>query len=510
MKYDHVYDIEFQKRLLTSIIKDPDIWESVYRHLEVWDFGVSYLQLVFDLAKSYYEEFSGLPSIGTLSMLVGQVVDGNNDITSVRTHSLDYTGLAEFLEEYGSVVVEESDRKYFKEIVPNFITTVRYYKIQSTGLSPHEKLEAFEDLKNQAAAAKASRFVFVPAMSEVKEDAGAAGGRFLLGVRSVDPRVGNGIGRGEGCLFVAPTGVGKTNSMLGSMSVVSRMGEHALFIALEMSTPRLQERYHGILGGIPANYFKIPKNKWPSTYIRRLNYLMSPACDDVRSRGTILNLSGESRGYNDIHEAIKMWKQMVYDEEGLDPDKVCTTVYIDWLKRMTTDGIRVSRDAKTHDVYGQICGKLNDIWLEENVRMFINTQATGASKGKELLTTFDIAEGKDFANQMDLVIGLAPSLAGSDPSGGGLTIKTSSMDPYNYEDDDDLDSDFKIYSETDISRLSECDRTLNVCFMKTRDSSEVDNFVPVYQDATLRLWSNKAEAFKRKRLIEQNPERGLN
>ena len=490
------YDRTYQSFLLSCLISNSELWGASYSHIRPIDFGPPHLSFIYEQTLNYFTGFNLLPSVHSLSLFIEQrISDGVHMPPDV------IGDMVTFLENLNRFVAVEEDIEFCKKTIPDFLLTVRYHMLHSTNLTPAQKVEELDSIRNDISLATPSKFHFVKALSPVPEEDSESGGRFFIGVRTVDGKLGNGILREEGCLVVAPTGVGKTNTLLGAMAATSRLGEHSLFIALEMNNTRLMNRYHAILGGIPINLFRQPKSKWPEHYRKRYDYLMSPECNLLRNRGSILNLSGKKCGFRDINAAIKAWKDSVYRDEGLDPDEVCTTVYVDWLKKISTEGVRVTKDSKNYDIYDQVCSELNNTWVNEKVRMFISTQATGASKGKELLTRLDIAEGKNFVNQMDASIALAPvmrDIAERD----GLRVRT--MIP-----DIGMSNEFESYKGVDVSMMSECNRTLNCCFIKTRDASEEDTFIPVYQDPTLKLWVNKEEADRRRRAIEADPTYGL-
>jgi len=500
---DTLYDVGFQCHLLTCMLRNPDLWRKASESLRVSDFGPNYLQFVYEVARNYVERYGELPSSQTLVLVLDDAMSNNDPNVHTVLSPMEHAALATFIEKYDVFTPEATDIQFCMKSLPEFWSAVRWASISSEAGSSYDKLQAAKQIAAGMNSVGEKTFKMMNGLDEVPEEESSTGDRYGLGVTSVDAVAAGGIMRKQMMLIAAGTGVGKTTSMTGCMAANTMRGVASLYITLEMTGARIQERYHGILGGIPANLFKKPRSQWPECYCKRLTAMLHPEFK-LKPFVTICDMSSHPHSVADVDEAVKMWKEDTA-KKGLDPDVVCTNVYIDWLDRMDPKGLlKIKKDTSEERMSFHLCEGLYQLFNKHDLCGSIATQAKPEAKGKERITAKDIAWGYSKLHLMDLGIGFAPIVPEENTESTGLGLKGSKAKSKAGPGLDD-NAGYDVIPKG----LAECDRDLNACFLKTRDVSAVDTFVKVYQDPTLRLWSSKKEALKRKEAIEADPYDGI-
>lgn len=288
-------------------------------------------------------------------------------------------------------------------------------------------------------------------------------------------------------LVVAGTGVGKSNLKINMMANATWKKVGTLYITLELTASRINERYQAMLAGIPASLFKLPESMWPLCYRKRYAVITNPRFK-LRPYATTADMADGDYTVNDIESAIQVWKDNAYND-GLDPDQDCVTVLVDWLDRISPEGLgKVNRNSSEERVYHHIMEKMYQLTNKHNINMWTSTQAKPEAKGKEFLRFTDIAWGASKLHLVDAGIGLCPKNA----------------------DDKLLDKVTEMTGENeDTLKAPECSRILNASFMKSRDTSVTDTYVAVYQGPTLKFWDNQGDAMRMADAIKANPYVGL-
>lgn len=481
------YDVAFQEALLLHLMKDSAFWGKHYLNVEADYFGPSYLSLVFDLFRLYFTQYDKLPSVTVAYQLVNHAVEQPEGY-AYTVGPMELDALGTFLERYALEQLTPEDTQFYESNVAGFVAAVKWQRAQMQGLSTQELLQTAAEINEGLKSVNSGTFTLGWANESVAEEESACGERFGLGVPLIDSGVAGGIMRKQAGLIVAGTGVGKTTSMTGAMASNAVLKRGGLYITLEMTAARIRERYHGILAGIPATLFKKPKSQWPEAYRKRLELVTDPAFGLARY-GVICDMSGTENGVFDIEQAIIQWKEMVYKAKG-DPDEDCCTVYIDWLDRISDKGLagtKLNKTSSEERLWFHVTEKLYQFANKHNLGVWVSTQAKPEAKGKERINLKDVAWGGSKAHLMDLAVGFC-------------VVNT----------EEPVRSATSTISETPVGGMEkECSRLLNCCYMKTRDTSNTDSFVTVYQDPTLKLWDSKRDAQTKAQLIKNNYKIGL-
>lgn len=502
---DTLYDVGFQCHLLTCMLKSPELWRKASENLRVSDFGPSYLQFVYEVARAYVVRYGSLPSVNTLYVVLENAMNNGDADVKTMVSPMEHAPMATFLERYAAFQLTDADTKFCIENLGGFWAAVRWAAEALNGGTAADKLRKAAELSAAMGSVSKSTFKMMNGLDEVPEEESSAGQRYGFGIPTVDAVSGGGIQRKQAQLIIAGTGVGKTTSMTGCMAANTMMGTASLYVTLEMSGPRIMERYHGILGGIPANLFKKKKEYWPDCYKRRFYAMVKPSFK-LNPYVTIADMSSQPHCMADIEQAIVLWKEGMC-KKGFDADEVCANVYIDWLDRLDPKGLPgLRKDSTEERMYFHFTENIYHLANKHNLCLSAATQAKPEAKGKERLTIKDVAWGGSKMHLMDLGIGFAPVAVdeGADTGKLGIT-KTKGKGKGKDEEVVDNNSGYDVIHKG----MADCDRDLNACFLKTRDFSAVDTFVTVYQDPTLRLWSSRTQALRRKDAIERDPFDGI-
>jgi len=517
---DTTYDVSFQNHLLMCMLKNDDLWHKAYDNLRVSDFGPSYLQFVYEVGREHFKKYSVLPTPDVLMIVLETAMEGKDPSVKTLVSFTEHYALATFLDRVLTYTPTEGDIKYLLDNMSKFWAGSRWNNVCVSDASSYEKLQAAAQLNSQMASVEKDTFTIVRGLAPVPEELKASGPRWGLGIPGVDIGLGGGLQRKQIGLIVAGTGVGKTTAMTGAMAGMTSLGAASFYVTLEMSAPRIQERYHGILGGIPANLFKQDLYQWPECYQKRYKVLTDPNFK-LEPYGTICDMSRCQHGLPDIDKAISMWKDGM-TKAGFNADQVCTSVYIDWLDRLSSKGITsTSKDMSEERLYFHLCEGIQHLASKHDVQIWGATQAKPEAKGKEMLTIKDTAWGYSKTHLMDAVGGITPLLPPSE-SGEKLQIsrpvgrpKKNPAPPQQASAGgsegggaSSVENDMELEAKA-LKAMPECNRYMNFCFLKTRDTASVDTAEKMYQDPTLKLWPSQAAATRCRDAIEANPYYGL-
>jgi len=498
---DTLYDVGFQIHLLKCMLRSPALWRMASENLRVSDFGPSYLQFVYEVARAYVGRYGGLPSTNTLFVVIENTMNNGDPEIKTIVSPMEHTPLATLLEEYAVFTPTEADIKFCEANLGGFWAAVRWLAETLAGGSSFDKLKKAAELSVAMGSLQKKTFTMSNGLDEVPEEESASGQRWGWGVPTIDAMLGGGIMRKQAQIVIAGTGVGKTTSMTGSTAANTMMGTASAYFTLEMTAARIMERYQGILGGIPANLFKKKREFWPECYRKRFAALIKPSCK-LKPYMTVVDMAAQPHCVADIDEGIKLWKDGM-DKQGFDADQLCANVYIDWLDRLDPKGLPgVTRNTTEERIYFKFTEALYQLANKHNLCVTVATQAKPEAKGKERLTAKDVAWGYAKQHMMDVSIAFAPIITEPEEEGKGkVGIKAKGKAGPAVDDNSGYD--------TITVNMPECDREMNACFLKTRDTAAVDTFVRIYQDPTLRLWSSKPQAVRRKEAIERDPYDGI-
>ena len=482
---ESLYTVEFQISLLMCLLRDHAFWNRASVSLRITDFGSPALRLVFDTAQTHAARFGALPAPETLVLLVDAALKAPD--TSVFVPPDECPLLAHVLHRYLSYSASATETAFYESHLPGYLATMRWNNALQAGSGAPDLLSQAAQLKEELTRVHTGRFKMVKACAPVPEEKRSSGRRYGLGIPVIDSKLAGGLMRQQLGLICAGSGVGKSNLGIGAMAHLTWCKVGCLYITLELTSERINERYQAMLGGIPASWFKKTPDKWPSCYRKRWQAITSDGFK-LNPYATVMDMAAGDATIADIDSMINVWKESV-TKQDLDADEVCTVVIVDWLDRMSGEGIaKINRNSSEERIWVHIIEKLDQLTKKHNIQLWTSTQAKPEAKGKEFLTSKDIAWGGSKINLMDAAVGLCPK----NVDDGVFDAKTGTMG-----------------LNDDVVDAPECSRLLNASFMKSRDTGAVDTFVTAYQGPSLRLWNTKEEAMRLQDAIERDPYYGI-
>jgi hypothetical protein len=482
-----LFTTDFQITLLSCLLKDPKFWAAVSPSLRITDFGPHPYRFVFEIARNHFLHYGALPSVETLILLVDSAfINPPPELESFCPQE-DKAILIHMLERYADYEPRESETDFYRAHLNDYLASMRWNHIIQEGLGADELIQKASDIKEELGRVNNGKFKMTHAGRPVPKEERSCGARYGLGIQAVDARLAGGLMRKQTGLLCAGTGVGKSNLQINMMAANTWRKTASLYITLELTSSRINERYQAMLAGIPASLFKVDERYWPEHYRKRHAAISGPRFK-LHPYATTLDMADNDYGVIDIENAINVWKDKC-TKEGLNADEDCTTVMIDWLDRVSANGlVKVNKNSSEERIYNHIMEKFSQIVNKHNLMLWTATQAKPEAKSKEVLRSTDIAWGGSKLNMVDAGIGLCPKNVDEklkDSASGGWA-----------ENDD-------------TAKAPECSRMLNASFLKTRDTSAVDTFVPIYQGPSLKFWNSSSDAIKIQDAIKLNPLYGL-
>lgn len=482
-----LYTTDFQVTLLLCLLKDKQFWDKVSVSLRLEDFGPMCLRFMYELAILHNQKYGALPAVETMFLLVDSGLKSPIPEVTTFVPPAEAELLVTVLGRYRTYVPTEPETRFYADHLSPYIAVMRWNAACEAGMGTSDMLSKATEIKEEIARINTGRFKFSRSSAPVPKEQSSSGTRYGIGISNVDGRIAGGLMRKQAGLICAGTGVGKSNLGINLMANLTWKKSATLYVTLELTDSRINERYQAMLAGIPASLFKKDIREWPECYQRRYRAICSDRFK-LRHYGTTVDFTDGDYGVDHIDSAIKIWKEDSY-KNGLNPDVECVAVVIDWLDRVSSEGLgKVNRNSSEERIYFHITEKLYQMANKHNIMIWTATQAKTEAKTKEFITSKDIAWGASKLHLMDVGVGMCP--------------KNS--------DEKLVNTDTGLFAENeDAPGAVECSRMLNVSFLKSRDTTATDSFVPVYQGPTLKFWSRQADAVRHKDAIEADPYYGL-
>lgn len=478
------YDSLFQADLIKALAADPDFFLTT--KLKITDFDDPDLRIVFGTMMRHKEVFNEAPAAGSFSNEVIDEIQAvmNGEDSAIVQELTD--SQAKTAAELADAIVEilknpdKSGTKYWRSKLPGFIAQQRARR-QIDGTMPLlDQVNVARRIADEAEAAGSAGGIQIKMDEDYDVDAEfaeteglAKGVRIGTGIWPIDRRMGGGgLVKGQIGAIMAPTGVGKSTIMTNIAANMAINGYYSLFLSLEDKPETVRNRYAAIVGNFDATCMQDPKPKWPEEIkeeYRRIYSRDSP----VYNMFTPLDGTDHKPTCAEIEATIKQWRQMLYDR-GVPEDRI-VGVFVDYVKRVSHQGLDLPRNPQLYQMYGAIMEELTRVAARQNVILWTAMQANREATKRNDVDKTGASDSFDALQPcfaaFSVVVPKKPGEVDSSTMGQEYDKRSSASKP-----------------------LTRCDRKLRFRIVKMREAATEDQVFYVYQGPSLRVWTNDQEA----------------
>ena len=478
------YSRDDEERILVAWATNQDC-HTRWR-LRTTDFTAPASRFIFDVVSKFSERHGMLPDVATVAKETELAFTGDSQFTyTTKPEPAVLPAVADLIArlERG---LSPSELLHVADTVRGFLDTVRVGQVArlaaENGWDPGKTVEAMQEVHSEV-----KTVMGVDPSDEISSGCDADENemenpepRIGTGIAWLDENMGGGLARKNVALIIAPSGVGKTVSMINFCASANACGLYSLFMTLENPKQMIRKRFQSIIGHYTISNYGRPLSKWPADEQARFKALTSKTCV-YRDRFSVLDKSGCGPITIDgIERAIVAWKRQ-YAARGVTDDQLAL-VCIDWLKYIDMQSVPgVTKNSRADEPIALAIQALGNIAKRQRVVIWTAQQVTTKGQSKEVLRAEDIADARGIQNYLDLGIGLAPK-------------------------PEDITS-AKVSMEGNVQRgQKETDRHLVLSCFKARESGMAGGREYIYQDPSLRLWNSKEQCIKtRFRIRNEDP-----
>jgi replicative DNA helicase len=403
--YQQEYNKTFQRILLANIIKNEELFE-LSAHMELTDFELAPLQVVFEAVRDFHAKTGTLPDHENLVFQSQRVALNSEGVYKSYIKPEEGPALNELLNWLSTTDPAMPD--FFRDEIPKFIKGIRAAKILDdsrnqmvSGQVADEvlgKLKTLDESLSKQFTKEENPFV-TPA-----DNAGLISDEdwvppISTGMAKLDRFLSGGGNRKEVCLISAPSGVGKTNLLIHMCVAAAYARLHSVTFSLELPGSKMRGRSAAMVSGIDAENLKIPLSMWDEQDI--ILMLMAQKKNEVMKRMSFVDSSTTKPTLSTIEKRIVEWKEMCADN-GISDDEAAV-VCIDWIDYIQAPfGANKLEDWERYIIVAQ---ELGFMARRHNVVIWTANQTTRQAEGKTILRMGDTARGYHLNDAMDLSIG---------------------------------------------------------------------------------------------------------
>ena len=211
--------------------------------------------------------------------------------------------------------------------------------------------------------------------------------RIPTGIQAIDTYLEGGLGRGQLYTIVGGTGVGKTTACMNFCRGAVHAGEPALFVSTEVQRPRLVDKYHAAITGIPMGLEMIDMEQELKAKVEAY----------LESRKRLFHIVW-FEPYSMTMADIRNYLQFLNDHHNFFP-KLVVFDSPDLLKAQ-------NRYMKPHEALAEVWTSLFALTGKENFATVASTDVKQGSRDNLLIGVTDIGGTYEKAKKSDGVFGL--------------------------------------------------------------------------------------------------------
>lgn len=464
------YTKEDQTLILAHIIWSDKLIALCSGVVTTDDFDLNIHRLVWEVAEAFYLNHK---EKAAPALLMNKIIRATKGLDTCVTFvgENEHDALASLWSTLMDIRNTGLNENYYRNEIPAYLKATRKRKLVETSVDNYDDLavdltKVHNEIEDWDRPAEAAHNVLS------YEKCGLILGEeeyvtIPTGLRLLDRALSGGTAEGELGLVFAPTGVGKTNTLLNMAVYNASIGNKSLFISLELAVDsrgkNVKARTLAMQGCVPAKLTLKHIRTWPANAQLKAKAILDPS---YYAYGLIQFREEHTKTINtdEIEKLIIDWKKA----EGI---KACAPVYIDWQKYIKpSPSLGITNRNSAWEEIVAVNEELGKIAKRHKVTIWTATQADEKCKNKPILHKGDVSFAKHIHDSVDISFGLNRSAE-------------------------------CLLQEEDIGQELDKDITLNCNITKNRNGQEC--LFEIFQAPTLRFYEKKEDYLRISRVLDR-------
>jgi replicative DNA helicase len=371
-----------QRSIFISSFLSLEFLTKIRKNLNLDDFNLKYLRLLFEILINYYDKYKDIPSFDLYIELVndadysGELLNELETCIYLDIRASDYSYICDAYSEHVEI-------KKYQELLLNATTY-----LQTQDLPKLKETLQTALISNSVTEKEKKNIVYFSEdyiNNKVSEDFTT---KISTGYRQLDACLGSGLSKGELCFLLSPPNRGKSFGLLNLAGNYIYSGYNVFFVSVEMSKNTVVKRFDQFFTGYC----------FEDTDLDTINSELFNIIDDINfgSFGKLVIQDFPSRTLDTT--GLRQWILQTIEETKIIPD-VIVLDYADELRRNKSENIAAYE-------IGEIWSKLRAIATEFNAIFLTASQTTKSAMNKISLAMEDVSDSWDKMKISDVCIGL--------------------------------------------------------------------------------------------------------
>jgi len=402
------YTKEDQTLILAHIVWSDLLIDLCYDVVELEDFSLNIHRIVWEKAKEFYAEHKVKAEPTILMNKITRAVSKRDEcVTFISDSELD--ALSTLWQDIVTIQQTGMNETYYRNVIPAYLREVRKGRVINEATASEDYETVVQELTeiNETIAAwdkppEADHDIISFEKSGLIIGDSTEAARIPTGLRLLDHALSGGTSSGELGLVFAPTGVGKTNTLLNMAVHNASLGTKSMFISLELQVNEgnnVKSRAVAMQSFINAHLVKRHIRTWPAMSANRVATVVDPS---YFAHGLIQFRDHHARAINtdDVERMIISWKKA----ENI---TTLVPVYVDWQKYLNpAPSLGITAKHASWEEVVAVNEELGRIAKRQGVTIWTATQADEGCKNKPILHKGDVSFSKHIHDSVDISFGL--------------------------------------------------------------------------------------------------------
>ena len=441
---------DFQYQVLTNMLKDEHTYLVVSSWLKKEHLTRIECKLVLEALYDFRRKYEELPTLQALAVHLLSNTLSDTDIAWQEEHKPLITEVLAYISRQtvknAKFYIEELKRFVREVTLSDALAAAQQQQFGNRAATLTASMQQYEQTVNMQVGNVIESATTNPEIPENEEDL-----IFIpTGIKAIDIGLNGGLSPTEFGMVTAPTGVGKTNTLLNFTVNAVTNGFRALFLTLELPSRSIKNRYEAMLMGLEAGVFFDHISKWPLSAQERHELFVHPQFK-YSGLDAIVDCSKAPLTVQQIDGYVDMWIRGVRNQYGEEEAKKCKLVLVDWFGLIdfsnVLDSAALKDEWKKLEKGGQY---IKRICNNHDVGIWVAAQTNRSGLNTEKLHLGAVAGSYNSNFALDINVGITRA----------------------FEDEDDLESPQyldDLQTDTGIMR-QQCDQDLIGTLMKIRSS----------------------------------------
>ena len=469
------FDFEYQGMLLQRLYNSEKFRTSCLTRLHPDDFTLTLYKFLWECLQLYSQKFKKPDPQTFADFTISRMPGGDSPSRYVILPEA-WESLIGMLQYMTTPMINLGNDAYYLDQLKEQVATLRVSR-STAGIHQGGQLNLIslnKEIQKTLQEWSSTDSLVISDMQDrdVVRTAARPGARAITtGLPRLNRYLDGGMLEGNYGLLTACPGVGKTTALLNFCAAAASSGARALFITLEMSAPRIKQRYLAMLANINANYLKLNIEQWPADVVAQLDKSMRK---EMQNRLQVVDASKKRVDILAIRNTIETWRSQIESNHRV-TKMPPLLVAMDWLDMLLLDGLPIaSKDANEASKLTTLGYSMAETSRIYDVGLWTATQGTREADGHGKLLMRHVSGAYHKMDSPDIALGLGVVRDANKPDEDTDVFGVSAPD------------------EDNEAQMVVCDRDLCTTIVKNRDNAF--GAITFHQSKSLKFWPDKGAA----------------